>query len=135
MAGQVLGKAVGDRHGATGQQQFHGHRAANDIGRADNHGIHPVKVDTGAFQQGHDAFGGAWAQQRDTLGQATDVIRMETVDVFIRTNALQQPGGVQVFGKRKLKQNAVDCRVVVQAIDQLGQRFLSGFGRQVIGLG
>jgi len=40
-----------------------------------------------------------------------------------------------VFRQRKLKQNAINCRIVVQAINQVGQRFLSGFGRQVVGLG
>jgi hypothetical protein len=34
-----------------------------------------------------------------------------------------------------LQQHAVDGRVVVEAIDQIGQRFLSGVGGQVVGLG
>ncbi|MNG27369.1 hypothetical protein D3C84_1124790 [compost metagenome] len=97
MAGQVLGEAVGDGHGAAGQQQFHRHRAADNVGGADNHRVHPVKIGTGAFQQRHDAFRGARTQQRNTLGQAADVIRVETVDVLVRPNAFQQPGGVQVF--------------------------------------
>ncbi len=80
-------------------------------------------------------LGGAGAKQWDTLGQAADVIRMETVDVFVRADALQQLGGVEVFRQRQLEQNTVDVRIVVQAIDQIGQRLLGGFGRQVVGLG
>ncbi len=44
-------------------------------------------------------------------------------------------GRVQVLRQWQLQQDAVDCRIVVEAVDQVGQRFLSGFGRQVIGLG
>ena len=104
-------------------------------GEPDHHRVHPVEIGAGAFQQGHDAFRCAGAQQRDALSQAPDVIRMETIDVFIWTNAFQQFRGIQMFRKRKLKQYAVNCRIVIEAIDQIGQRLLSGVGRQVIGLG
>ncbi|MNN12304.1 hypothetical protein D3C81_1252900 [compost metagenome] len=89
MASQVLGEAVSDRHGAAGQQQLHGHRAANNVGGADDDRIHAVQVLTGAFQQGHDALRRARTQQWDTLGQTADVIRMETIDILVRTNALK----------------------------------------------
>ncbi|VVN49255.1 hypothetical protein PS619_06291 [Pseudomonas fluorescens] len=39
-----------------------------------------------------------------------------------------------MLGQRQLKQDAVDCRVVVEAIDQIGQRVLRGVGGQVVGL-
>ena len=134
MASQILGEAVGHGDGAARQQQFHGHRATHDVGGADNNGVHSVQVLTGAFQQGHDAFRGARAQQWNALGQTAYVIRVETVDVFVRADALQQAGSVQMLRQRQLQQDTVDVCIIIKTVDQVGQRLLSGVGRQVIGL-
>jgi hypothetical protein len=37
--------------------------------------------------------------------------------------------------QRQLQQDAVDVRIVVEAVDQVGQGLLGGVGRQVVGLG
>ncbi|VVO38950.1 hypothetical protein PS718_05617 [Pseudomonas fluorescens] len=39
-----------------------------------------------------------------------------------------------MLGQRQLKQNAVDGRIVVKTVDQIGQRLLSGVRGQVVGL-
>ncbi|MCY1177227.1 hypothetical protein D9M73_175270 [compost metagenome] len=135
MAGQVLGEAVGDGDGATGQEQFHGHGSTNDVRGADDHGVHAVQVLAGAFEQGDDAFWRARAQQRDALGQAADVIRVETVHVLVRADALQQFGGIQVLGQGQLQQDAVDVGIIIEAVDQARQFFLGGGAGQVEGLG
>src|SRR5471030_279184 len=131
---QILGETVGNGDRAAREQQLHRHWAPNNVGRAHDHCIQPVEIDPDAFQQGHDAFRGAGAQQRYTLGQTTDVIRMETVNILVRANALQQLRGVEVFWQRQLQQDAVDVRIAIEAIDQIGQGVLAGFCRQVIGL-
>ncbi len=126
---------MGHRDGAARQQQFHCHRAADDVGCADDDGIQAVQVDTGAFQQGHDAFGSARAQQRNALSEATHVIRMEAVHVLVRANALQQQRSVEVRGQGQLQQDAVDGGIFIEAVDQIGQCCLSGISGQVVSLG
>lgn len=80
-------------------------------------------------------FWRARTQQRNTLSQTPDVIRMETVHVLVRANALQQQRRVQVSRQRQLQQDAVDSRVFIEAVDQVGECHLSGVGGQVVGLG
>ncbi|MCY1431460.1 hypothetical protein D9M71_474280 [compost metagenome] len=56
---------------------------------------------------------------------------MEAVHILVRANALEQQRGVQVCRQRQLQQDAVDGRVVIEAVDQLGQGLLRGFAGQV----
>ncbi|MNP22164.1 hypothetical protein D3C76_1148230 [compost metagenome] len=111
MLAQVFGKAVGDGGGAAGQQQLHAHRAANDVGRSNHHGVQAVGVDVITLQQRHNTARRARTQTRCTLAQASDVIWMESVDVFIRRNTLQHLHVVDARRQWQLHQNAVD-RVV-----------------------
>jgi len=97
--------------------------------------MHAVEIGASAFQQGHDALRRAWAQQRHALGQAADIVGVEAVHIFIRTDALEQQRGVQVLGQRQLHQDAVDGRVFVELVDQGEQIGLAGLGRQVVGAG
>ncbi|MDT4853532.1 hypothetical protein FQZ97_878020 [compost metagenome] len=97
MASQILGEAVSNGHGAAGQQQLQCHGAAHDVGSAHDHGVHAVKVRTGAFQQGHDALGRAGAQEGDALGQAADVIGVEAIHVLVGVDALQQLRRIKVL--------------------------------------
>ena len=99
MVGQVAGEAVGHGDGAATQQQLQSHGPADDVRGADHDRIHAVQVGAGAGEQGHDAFRGAGAQEGHALGQAADVVGMETVHVLVRVDALQQQGGVQVGGQ------------------------------------
>ncbi len=93
-----------------------------------------MQIDAGALQQRHDALGRAGAQQRHALGETTDVVGMEAIDVLVRTDALEQQRGVQMLGQRQLNQDAVDGGVVVELIDQRQQLFLAGFGGKIVGL-
>ncbi|CAG8871643.1 hypothetical protein PS627_04570 [Pseudomonas fluorescens] len=60
---------------------------------------------------------------------------MEAVDVLVRANTLEQQRGVEVSRQRQLQENTVDGRVIVQAIDQIGEGLLRGLAGQVEGLG
>ena len=59
------------------------------IAAANDDRIQAVGVDVVTLKQGHDTARGTRTQARRTLAQATDVIWMKTVNVFIRCNALQ----------------------------------------------
>ncbi|MNZ91816.1 hypothetical protein D3C78_1108110 [compost metagenome] len=126
---------MGHGGGAAGQQQFERHRAADDVGGADDHGMQAVQVDSGAVQQGHDAFRRAGLQYRHALGQAADVERVEAVDILVRVDALEQLRGIQMGGQWQLHQDAVDGRIGVESVDQAEQFFLRGAGVEVVGLG
>ena len=89
MAAQIFGEPVGDGGGAACQQQLHAHRATHNIRRANDDRIQTVGVDVVTFKQGYNAAWGTRTQAWRTLAQATDVIRVETVNVFIRRNTLQ----------------------------------------------
>ena len=40
-----------------------------------------------------------------------------------------------MLGQWQLQQDAIDLRVVVEAVDQVGKGLLGGLGRQVVGFG
>src|SRR5690606_34038737 len=132
---QIMGKAVRHSGGAACQQQLQRHRSADDIGGAHHCSVEPVEADAGALQQPDDAEGGAGAQQGHALGQAANVIGMETIDVLVGPDAFQQQGGVQVRWQGQLHQDTVDGGVVIEGVDQPQQLFLTGFGWQVVGVG
>src|SRR5690554_2908711 len=89
MAGGVGGEAMAGGYGAAFQQQFQPHRPANNVGSAHDHSMLATDVYAGTFQQVNNAKRRAGAQHRHTLSQATDVERVETVNVFGGVNALQ----------------------------------------------
>ncbi|VVM65779.1 hypothetical protein PS631_05015 [Pseudomonas fluorescens] len=60
---------------------------------------------------------------------------METVDVLVRANPLEQQRSVEVRWQRQLQEDAVDCGVLIELVDQVGQRLLGGFAGQVERLG
>ncbi|MNT52996.1 hypothetical protein D3C72_1900580 [compost metagenome] len=102
MVAQVLGETVGHGGGAPGQQQLHAHWAADDVGRANHDGIQAIGIDVVTLKQGDDTAWGARAQFWRTLAQAANVVRMETVDVFIRMNTLQHLDVVDTGRQRQL---------------------------------
>ena len=135
MVSQVFGEAVGHGGRAASQQQLHAHRAAHDVGRTDDNGVKTVSVDVIALQQRHDTSRGTWAQTRRALAQTTHVVRMETVNVFIRGDTLQHLHVVDACWQRQLNQNTVDLFIGVQGVNQFQQfRFAGGF-RQIVRAG
>ena len=132
---QVFGEAVGDGGGAARQQQLHAHRAAHDVGGANHHGVQAIGVDVITLQQRHDAARGARTQARRALAQAAHVIRMETVNVFVRRDTLQHLHVVDARRQRQLNQNAVDLFIGIQGVNQFQQFCFAGGFRQIVRAG
>ena len=86
---------------------------ADNIGRADDDCFFAFRVDAVGFQQSHHAFGCARAHQRHFDDQAADIVRVETVHIFMRLDTLQNRLAVDVCRQRQLHQNTVDGRVAV----------------------
>src|SRR5690606_18913286 len=129
---QIMGESMGNGGGAARQQQFQRHGAAHDIRGADNDGIEPVQVDTSAFQQRHDAFRRAGAQQGHALGKPADIVGMEAVYILVWTNALEQLRRIQMPRQRQLYEDAINKRIFIELVDQRQQLFLLGLGWQVM---
>ncbi len=66
-----------------------------------------------------------------TQSQAAHAESMEAIDVLGRANPVGDRRLVNVWGKRKLDQDAVDFLVFIQLVDQRQQRSLGGVGRQI----
>jgi hypothetical protein len=64
--------------------------------------------------------------------KSADVVGVETVDVLVRTDALDHRLGIDVRRQRQLHQDAVDAVVGVEAVDQRQQFVLGRRGRQVV---
>ena len=86
---QIFCETMACSHCAAFQEQFQPHWAANDIGCANDHGMHAGDILAGAIQQIHDSGRGAWAEQGHALSQAANVEWVETIDVFGWINALK----------------------------------------------
>ncbi len=89
MVTQIFGKAVRNGSRTASQQQLHAHWASNDIGRANDHRIQAVGINIVTLKQRHNTAGRTGTQAWRTLTQTTDIIRMETVYVFIWRDTLQ----------------------------------------------
>src|SRR3569623_697520 len=95
---QIFGEAMTGRHSAACEQQFEGHRPADDVGRADYDRFHAYQVVSSASQQGHDAVRRARAQRVQSHGEASDVVWLLTVDVFVGRNSFDHGFAVDVPG-------------------------------------
>jgi hypothetical protein len=133
MGVKVTGKPVAGGYGAAGQQQFQCHRPANDIGRAHHHSLTTVKRLAGRFQYCDYAAWRAGAQQWPAQRQPADIVGMESINVLVRANTLRDLVRVDLCRQRKLHQDAVDFRILVQGIDQFQQLDLGCVVGKIIG--
>ena len=78
---------------------------------------------------------GVHGRSLGALAQAADVIRVETVDVFVRVDAFQHLDVIDAGRQRQLHQNAVDFLIGVQLVDQRQQLGFTGGSGQVVGAG
>ena len=62
--------------------------------------------------------------------QLAHILRMEAIDILLRTNVPDDRVGIDVLGQRHLHENAVHRRVTIQLLDERQQRRLCRIGRQ-----
>src|SRR5210317_1178160 len=108
---EVAGEAMTNRGGGPRQQEFETHRAADNIGCADNDRVLAGNRNIVVAQQVHDSQGGAGAKTRDSLGQAADVIRVKAVDILARVDALDDDAWIDRVGQRQLNQHTIHAFV------------------------
>ena len=107
--------------GARSLLQHHvGDRFAHDVGASDHHHLGAV----GFHSRPHDHFlnPGRRTGREFDLGaadhQAPHVDRMEAVHVFVRIDGIEHFFFIDVFGQRKLNQNAVYGVILVVLVNQ-----------------
>ena len=107
-----------DRHRAIIAQQQLGHRFAHDIRSTDDDRFQPGKVAEVIAQQHLTAKRRARHQPRTTCRQQPGIDDVEAVDVLRRINCRQNALGADMGGQGELHQDAVNCRITVQGIDE-----------------
>jgi len=124
---------VGDGDGgvASFSHEEEGHGFADDHGATDDDGFFAGGVDVGGFEEFDTAGGSAGDKAggvfEDEFG---DVFGVEAVDVFGGVDGTYDGFFINVGGRRRLDEDAVDRRIVVEAFDDLEEFFLGGFGRE-----
>ncbi len=130
---QIAGEPVADRRGGPHQQQLEGHRAADDVGGADDHRMLALERGADRLEEPDDPIGRAGPDEGDALDQAPDVVRVETVNVLGRVDLFDDGGGEDLIGQGQLHQDAVDLRIAVELVDEGKQGDFRGGMRQIVG--
>lgn len=104
------------------------HRAAYDVGSAEDHSVFATEIDAGALEQEHGTGGCARLEQRLRCagGEEANVVGMEAVDVLVGADSLGDAAlsfKAHAFGEGQLDKQTVD-RVVraelVHGVQNLG---------------
>ena len=113
-------------------QQELGHRLADDVGAAENEGAQALQVAQPVLQHHQAAARRAGHQPLAAGRQPAGVDDVKPVDILVRVDGVEHGGFGNMLRQRKLHQNAVDGRVVVQLLHEGEQRLLVGFRRQLV---
>src|SRR5690606_37392 len=93
------------------------HRAANDVAAADHHRVFSFGFDVVALEKFEDPEWRCGNKCRHIEGHFTEVLRMETVDVFGRIDCHDDLLCVDLLRKWELYDEPVDVIVVVELFD------------------
>ena len=112
-------------------EQEHGHRFTDDVAAPDDDGVLTGDRNVVTPENLNDAVGRAGAQAGASGREQADVERMETVDIFFGRDGEQDALRIDVRRQRKLYENAIDVRRVVEVPDENQEVFSGdiGFGR------
>ena len=116
---------MSDGHCAIRLQEKLGHRASHEDRPAHHHGPQPRQVlPEGLPQQDHASHRGAGGQSGKALGKSPSIHNVQSVDVLVRIDGLDDGLFVQPGRKRHLNQDAMDRRVDVQGPNEVNQDVL-----------
>ena len=111
------------------EQQLH-QRTADQIGAADDDGVHAFQRGMHAFGQDDAAERRAGRQRGKAAGEPPGIVRMQPVDVLGGIDGVDDGFGMQRFRQRQLHQNAVHGGIAIELCDQRQQIGLRDVGRQ-----
>ncbi|MCY1537644.1 hypothetical protein D9M68_731490 [compost metagenome] len=122
---------MADGDGGALGQQHHGHRLADDVAAADDHGVLAAQVVADRFEHLHAAVRRAGPEARGAGHQRAGAGHVEAVDVLGGRDGLDDLLAVHVLGQRQLNEDAVHLGVVVEGADarqQVGLAQVGGVG-------
>ena len=99
------------------QQQLH-QRTADQIGAADDDGVHAFQRGVHALGQDDAAERRAGRQRGKSAGEASGIAGMQPVDILGGIDGVDDGFGVQRFRQRQLHQNAVHGGIAIELTDQ-----------------
>ncbi len=114
--GKIFRFRVADGHGGIRMHQQEGHRLADDVAAAHDHGVGALDRDIAATENFHHAERRAGHQIRPASHQFTHVDRMKAVNVLFGDHPVENFLGVHLRGKRHLHQNAVHVILAVETV-------------------
>ena len=89
------------------------HGLADNVAAAENDGVSSLDGDVVATQNFHAAGGRAGDQAGASADEAAEIEGMEAVHVLGRIDGFKNALGIDLRGKRKLDENAVDIVVAI----------------------
>ncbi len=114
--GEVAGLGMADGDGGVLVEEQHGGGLAHDVAAADDDGVLAGDGNVAALENLNDAGGGA-GRERGTAGlQTAGVDGVEAVYVFCGGDGVEEHLGVDLFGQRKLDEDAVDVVAGVEGV-------------------
>ena len=113
------------------EQQLH-QRAADQVGAADDDGVHALQRGVHALRQDDAAERRAWRQRGKAAGEPAGIVRVQPVDILGRIDGVDDGFGIDRFRQRQLHENAVHGGIAVELRDQRQQVGLRDIGRQPV---
>src|SRR3981189_121716 len=108
---------MANRDGGVGVHEEESHGLADDVAAAEDDGVGAFDLDFVAAQNFHAAGGSAGDQAGASADEAAEIDGMKTVHVFGGIDGFQNALGIDLRGKGKLDENAVDIVVAIQVFN------------------
>src|SRR5689334_19872109 len=109
---------MADCYGGMLLKAHHGNGLPDDVRTAHNNDVFPGQVQADLFHHDHNPVRGAWLESWLADHKATDIVRVKSVDIFVRRDGFKNLFSVYMLGKRQLYKYAVYLTVCVQLRNQ-----------------
>jgi hypothetical protein len=119
--GQAARFGMADGDGGVGVHEEKGHGLAYDVTAAKDDGVGAFNLDFVAAQDFHAAGRSAGDEAGTPADETAKVDGMEAVDIFGRIDSFENALGIDLRGKWKLDENAVDVVGTIQVFDDSEQ--------------
>ena len=94
--------------------QHQRYRLADYIAGPDNDHVLALERNILVFEEFQNAVGRARREDRTADHKPADIVKVETIDVLVRRNGVQDARHVEGCRQRQLNQNAVHGRIIIK---------------------
>ncbi len=117
---------MGNRHRTAFRKQQARHWFANNVRPSNDNGIQSGKLAERILQHQYAAKWRAGHHCGQSHGLPPRIDHMKAIHILHGINGIQNRHFINLFGKRKLDQNAMDCRISVKPVNDIKDLNLSG---------